>query len=469
MNAPYQAWREEISSSPAPARTTQLLNLAALLLIATSPLWLYLLLVSGEDYFDYSSALLLLPPILIVHAGLVVAVSRRDGHLRRVMLVGSLAKLASASVFLYLAFHVYDMSVDALHYFYQGKVYLNAVSANGGWLVLQPFWSNNFIYMISGALQYVIGPSLQTATVIFALASFWGEYFFYRAFCTAAPGADRGQVGLLLFLFPSLVFWTACIGKDAAILFAIGLTAYGLAKLSQHFVVAGTLLVTTGMAGVLLIRPHVAVMFATACVLPLLLAKSHKGIAGMLGRVLGLPLLIVVTLYLSISAKDFLQVEDFSHSGAVLQKVSASNSYGGSAFGRNAGLGQRVLAAPVLFLRPFPWEVRNAQSAIAALEGLLLATLMWKRRKQLGLVLKNWRENPFVFFLLLFVTEFSIIFSAAITNFGLLARQRVMAMPFLLMLLCLRGAQANEWAGSSREFFAAFGAARALRASAPRG
>jgi hypothetical protein len=92
----------------------------------------------------------------------------------------------------------------------------------------------------------------------------------------------------------------------------------------------------------------------------------------------------------------------------------------------------------VLFFRPFPWEARNGQSAVAAIEGLFLAWLAWTRRKQLSLVIRNWRENPFVFFALMFVVEFSIIFSAAISNFGLLVRQRVMAMPFLIMLLCAR-------------------------------
>ena len=446
------------------------LKLATLLLVLSAPLWLYLLLFASDSYFDYSSALLLLPPVLIGHGALVLMVSRRDGHLRRVMLLGSLAKVASASIFLYMAFHVYNMSVDALHYFDQGQVYLNAVQANRGWLLLHPFWSNNFIYMLSGALQSVIGPSLQTVTVVFALASFWGEYFCYRAFCTAAPSEDPSQAALLLFLLPSVVFWPACIGKDAVILLSIGLAAYGLAKLGQHIVVAGTLLAGIGIAGVLLVRPHVAAMFATACVLPLLLGKTRRGIAGVFGKVFGLPLLIAVTLYLSSTAGDFLQVENFSQSGAVFRKVAASNNSGGSAFAGSASLAQRALAAPALFLRPFPWEARNPQSAMASLEGLFLAGLAWKRRKQLFAVVKNWRENPFVFFLLLFVAEFSIIFSAAITNFGLLARQRVMAAPFLVMLLCLKNVRGEEreLEEPARRSYGALEPLRALRAAAPR-
>jgi len=94
--------------------------------------------------------------------------------------------------------------------------------------------------------------------------------------------------------------------------------------------------------------------------------------------------------------------------------------------------------------------------------------LGWRRRKQLLSVLRNWRENPFVFFLLLFVAEFSIIFSAAITNFGLLARQRVMATPFLIMLLCLKHARGKERELEEPANRSSLELPRALRAAAPR-
>src|SRR5207249_9781750 len=78
----------------------------------------------------------------------------------------------------------------------------------------------------------------------------------------------------------------------------------------------------------------------------------------------------------------------------------------------------------------------SLQAVIAAGEGLLLAFLVWKRRRELMLALRASRETAVILAAILFVAQFSIIFSAAITNFGLLARQRVMAMPFLVLLLC---------------------------------
>ncbi|HTC77852.1 MAG TPA: hypothetical protein VK657_04510, partial [Terriglobales bacterium] len=60
------------------------------------------------------------------------------------------------------------------------------------------------------------------------------------------------------------------------------------------------------------------------------------------------------------------------------------------------------------------------------------------------------RETAVILAAILFVAQFSIIFSAAITNFGLLARQRVMAMPFLVLLLCFHKTRAaRAWPSSS--------------------
>jgi hypothetical protein len=44
------------------------------------------------------------------------------------------------------------------------------------------------------------------------------------------------------------------------------------------------------------------------------------------------------------------------------------------------------------------------------------------------------RSNPFLLFLVLYALEFTLIFAAATSNFGLLNRQRVMLLPFALML-----------------------------------
>ena len=140
--------------------------------------------------------------IVAINASLLVYVTRRDSYLRVVMAVGMLAKLAAASLYLYMAFRVYDAASDLFRYFSQGQVYAYDVTAFGRWQLLEPFWSNNFIYMLAGAAQVFLGSSIQAVTILFAMVSFWGEYLFYTAFREAAPQGEHRLAAVFFFLLP---------------------------------------------------------------------------------------------------------------------------------------------------------------------------------------------------------------------------------------------------------------------------
>jgi hypothetical protein len=115
-----------------------------------------------------------------------------------------------------------------------------------------------------------------------------------------------------------------------------------------------------------------------------------------------------------------------------MQVARSNTELGGSTYG--GSLAARLALAPFLLIRPFPFEVRNLQAAVASLEGLGLLVLFVRRRKVVYRILSRLRSNPFAMFLVLYTVEFTIIFAAATTNFGLLNRQRVMLLPFTLML-----------------------------------
>ena len=90
---------------------------------------------------------------------------------------------------------------------------------------------------------------------------------------------------------------------------------------------------------------------------------------------------------------------------------------------------------PVLLFRPFLWEVRSLQAAIAGIEALGLMIFVWRRRGLVRSSLRSWRHNAFVLFAWFYTLEFSIMFAGVMTNFGLLARQRVMLIPVAVMIV----------------------------------
>ena len=94
------------------------------------------------------------------------------------------------------------------------------------------------------------------------------------------------------------------------------------------------------------------------------------------------------------------------------------------------------LAIVTVNFRPFPWEAGGLLPAVAALEGIaLLATLLVNWRGILA-GLRRWRSNGMVILAVGSFLSISVILSA-LSNFGLLARERTQVLPFLFMLPCM--------------------------------
>ena len=68
--------------------------------------------------------------------------------------------------------------------------------------------------IISGVVSVFTGSNLTAKFLVFAWLGFLGCYLLYRAFETALPNADHHRYALLIFLWPSLLFWPSSVGKD---------------------------------------------------------------------------------------------------------------------------------------------------------------------------------------------------------------------------------------------------------------
>jgi hypothetical protein len=89
----------------------------------------------------------------------------------------------------------------------------------------------------------------------------------------------------------------------------------------------------------------------------------------------------------------------------------------------------------VLF-RPFAFEVSNLQALLAALEGTMLMVLFVLSIPRLRRIPRRLRKQPYITYCVTYAILFCFIFSA-FQNFGILARQRVLVFPLVLVLLAL--------------------------------
>ena len=150
--------------------------------------------------------------------------------------------------------------------------------------------------------------------------------------------------------------------------------------------------------------------------------------------------MVVLAVLLVNRSVEYLGVSDLSVSGVVgeLEQTAERSSHGGSAFTPTivtSPLQLPYAAATVLF-RPFPFEAHNAQALAASLEGLFLFLLLVVRWRWAWNALKRLRVRPYIAFAAVYTLIFIVAF-ASFPNFGLLARERVMMLPFYLLFVSI--------------------------------
>jgi hypothetical protein len=378
---------------------------------------------------------------MLAIAGVVAVVhfTQNDRYLRRLMSAGLIAHMAAASIFLWVGFFIYDGTVDAFHYWTVGLQIAQEFQIIG-WSAFQgPYWSTNLISNMCGMAVLLIGDAMPALFIAFALVPLAGGYLFYRAFTIAFPDGDRWLFGLLVVLSPSLLFWSSFVGKDALIQYFIALTCYGFARLTQRTSPKNVLLCVSGLAGVLVVRAHVASMLAIAMTFPYIAGRSGTRGVSKATRIVLIPLLAGCAYFLISQAGNFVDLQTDS-SASVFQQadtVTRNSQIGGSAFNEKTSLPLRIAESPFLLVRPFPWEMHSWIVIAPALESVGWLLLCWYRRRELWATLRHWRD-PYVAFLLMYSVVFSITFGGAISNFGILLRQRIMMTPLVLMLICAK-------------------------------
>lgn len=439
-------------------RQGSIVKLVGTVCILSAPVWVYKLFFPFPEDFpldiqnQFAPLLIVLFVMLLLAAVLVHRLSAGDRFLAEVMMVGYLLKLAAVSAYLLTVVHLYEGVGDLFLYYSFGLEMVKKHALTGEWTALFPFWSTNFIVMLTSRMIYVFGESFQGLMVIYATIAYWGQYLFYRAYCIAFPGQQRRTAALFMFLLPSLAFWTATIGKDAIIFFFIGGCCYGFARMTKSSSPAALATILVSLGGVMLVRPHVAGMLAISFGGAYLLTRNSSGALGVAAKSIGVPILLVAGIYFVAQARKFVDLTDVDQTKHVLEHAGEVNlQQVGTKFG--ASLIYRLMASPFLLFRPFFFEVRNPQMAVAALEGFGLLIFFWRRREVARPSLRRCREDPFFLFLWLYLLEFSVLFAGAMTNFGVLARQRDMLIPSAVMIFLSRpgpGAEALKIPGINR-------------------
>lgn len=385
-----------------------------------------------------------LPAIVLVGAidGLLLAAAVRrqeDERLARLLPVAFAAKLLGTLARYYFVFTA--SAADAFEYSEEGTRLAESYrQLDLGTDLGRQFVGTGFVRAFTGVVYALLGANRLVATLVFASLAWWGLYLFVRAFALALPDADTLRYSRLVLLLPSLLFWPSSIGKESLMVFALGLTAFGAARLLR-FQRGGMLLVLLGSVGTGIIRPHIT-LAAFAAVFAATLVRRGEGGRPVdpVRRLLGLAVLLVIGGTLLARTASFFGVDELS--SASVEKIQAETGeqtgQGGSEFEPvvvRTPLDLPLASVTVLF-RPFPNEASSTESRIASAESLLLAVLLLLSAARLRSLPRLLVTAPYAVFAVVFAALFVFGFSA-IGNFGILARQRAQVLPFVVVLLAL--------------------------------
>jgi hypothetical protein len=393
---------------------------------------------------ETSTALVVIPLLMVATLPAVIRQARREGD-RSVavfLLVMLALKLAATLVRYHVTFEVYERA-DAAGYDERGLL-ISRLLLDGdlGNPAIGPLHGTNFVSVVTGVVYALVGPSRLAGFFVFSWLGFLGMLLFYRAFRVAVPAGRGRGYARLLFLLPSVVYWPSSIGKEAWMLFALGLASYGAART----LVAGWRGLPAFAAGAwlaALVRPHVAGMAALALVAAALLRRPRAELRHVapVAKLATVAVLAAAAALLVGQAGRFLEdsgVPTDAGIRAALETISERTAAGGSEFAPSVV--ESPLRAPLgaftVLFRPTLLEASNAQALATALEATFLLGLVAIRGRWLVAAFRSARRSPYLAYAGVFVGLFVVAYSG-VANFGLLARQRTQVLPFLLVLLAV--------------------------------
>jgi hypothetical protein len=308
-----------------------------------------------------------------------------------------------------------------------------------------------WVRWFTGIVYYVFGSNILNGFLIFSLLALIGTYLWYRAAVEAVPFLNKRLCFGLLFFVPSIAFWPSSIGKEAVMQLGLGAVALGAAKLLKQRLFQGILIALPGAWLLSRVRPHLLAFAAFAAAAAYVMGRVRRGKAGpentSLFKPVGMVVVAILAFFALSQAASFLGMKDLSISSVEqeLNQQSGRTSQGGSQV-ETGKVSLTPLSVPQgmvkVLLRPFPWEVETRLQILASLECAALAVFILLRLRSLTFSLTRARGTPFLIYCWTFVLLYGITFSA-VGNYGLLTRQRSLALPAFFVLLAVEPAMAK--------------------------
>lgn len=374
--------------------------------------------------------------ILTLALGAAWGRRRLPPELASLFVLGIVLRIVGSTARIEVMEQVYSGVGDAKMYYDFGVEYANRIQnfdfsfVTGDDSPSERWWGTQFVRSVTAFVVLLTAGSFRATFFVFSLFAYAGLVLCALAFGQAFGKGSEPTYARWIWLWPSLCFWPSSIGKDALMALAGGLAIYGyVGQGGRPRWIAFALGVALGGA----IRPHVAALIALAALLaevtstgPLLTARRMGGIVAAT---------IIVALGVSAGLSQLgLDDADLEGIQEEFDYRSDQTAQGGSRIEVSSGWSAVPMAFITILMRPFPWEARGIV-LLSAAEMTLFWSLVVIRRRHVRALLGTFRSNAFLRYAVPFVLGISLMYGLAFANLGIIARQRSIILPFMLVLL----------------------------------
>jgi hypothetical protein len=375
-----------------------------------------------------------------------VADKEQNPWLVRILTISLVLHLLAAPAQIFVVNSFYHGIADWIRYDTQGQIlapHFRALNFTLEGANVRGIVNDGSVSIFAGVVMAIVGANQIGTFMVFAWLSFLGAILFYRAFTITFPGIIVGhrRYAYLVFFLPSTLFWTADVSKEAIMSVSLGLVAFGCAKVLVR-APGGFRITTVGAAIGAMIRPNELLVILGGFAVALMIRPSADGerlsTLKRIGGLLFMGLLLGTSIYMTL---HYLKFGNSTSSGLSLSTTNANNNGTGAGFGSSgfqyssSPLKWPIDAYEVLF-NPLPFNAHGSGEYAAAIENTVILGIVIASYRQLRILPRVAFARPYVMMCLVYSIGFIYAF-AALGNLGLIYRERVMLLPFLMVLLAI--------------------------------
>lgn len=282
-----------------------------------------------------------------------------------------------------------------------------------------------FIVHVTQAMRNTLGGSFLDHFLFFQCFGMIGLALMIRIFWEIAESLEVTvpPIAYLLLFLPGLHFWSVAIGKDGPMVMAVALSIWAVMKLPRRavwFVVA--------LAVMALIRPHVAAIALLALGVSLALGKQLT----LVTKFALAPFALAALVFMALRVQERFGVADFESFGTLVEHQQGLSDRFGS------GTDLSALPFPLklfsLLFRPLWIDGRGFTHLAASAENTILLLVFGYLIVQWRTLWKLARNVGYVVYAVAFASVLIPLLAMVNYNIGLGQRQKMMALPAILVL-----------------------------------